>query len=172
MRYYYGDDTSEKAMLELLNARLKSLSPEERAHKTRVGFSLLDLQTVAQQKGYRAAGFELSVDQLRRLVAPVIVYIRPLGYPHFAVLRGIAGNRVLLADPSRGNLSMHTARFAEEYGGVVFVLGRKGEEDIAGHALDLSRSAEYSPPVKERVVHRLERWETFTINMSAWFRPF
>lgn len=172
MRYYFGDDTTEQELLDLLNARFKSLTPEQLARKKRVGFSLLDLKTVAEQKGYRAAGFELKLEQLEKLAAPVIVYVHPLGYHHFAVLRGIAGGRALLADPTRGNVSMHTAQFAKEYGGAVFALGRAGEADLTRYPLDMSRLLEYAPPEKERVIRRLDRWEGFTINMAAWFRPF
>ncbi|MGH8479632.1 MAG: C39 family peptidase [Gammaproteobacteria bacterium] len=156
MRYYYGDDTSEREMLDLMNVRLRSLPRAELLRKQQSGFSLLDLQIVAEQKGYKAAGFILSVDQLRKLVAPVMVYVRPLGYQHFAILRGIAGDRVLLADPARGNLSMSTSRFEEEYGGVILALGRKGEQAIESHRLDFRTSVQYAAPEKERVVHRLD----------------
>ncbi|MGH8651117.1 MAG: cysteine peptidase family C39 domain-containing protein [Gammaproteobacteria bacterium] len=79
---------------------------------------------MAQQKGYQAAGFKLTVGQLPQLLAPVIVHVQPFGYHHFAVLRGVAGDRVYLADPGRGNLRMSIARFLDEWAGVVFVLGR------------------------------------------------
>ena len=95
MVYYYGEDTSEKEILELLNARLETMTEEEQTRKTRIGFSLLDLKIVAQQKGYRAAGFKLTVDQLPRLLAPVIVYVQPFGYHHFAVLREWRGGSCL-----------------------------------------------------------------------------
>jgi hypothetical protein len=36
-----------------------------------------------------AADFELTIDQLKQLAAPVIVFVQPLGYKRFAVLRGI-----------------------------------------------------------------------------------
>lgn len=156
MRYYYGDDTSEREMLDLLNVRLRALPRADLLRKQRIGFSLLDLKIVAEQKGYKAAGFELGLDQIGKLVAPVLVYLRPLGYDHFAILRGVAGDRVLLADPARGNLSMNTSRFAEEYGGVIFALGRKGEEAIESHRLDFRTSVQYAAPEKERVVHRLD----------------
>lgn len=156
MRYYYGDDTSEREILDLMNARLRLLPRADLLRKQRSGYSLLDLKIVAEQKGYKAAGFQLSLDQLGKLVAPVMVYVSPLGYNHFAILRGVAGNRVLLADPARGNLSMTTSRFAEEYGGVIFALGRKGEEAIESHRLDFRTSVQYAAPEKERVVHRLD----------------
>jgi predicted double-glycine peptidase len=166
MTYYYGDETSEQELLDLLNIRLESLSKEERARKKRSGFSLLDLKIVAQQKGFQAAGVELSLDQLRELKAPAVVYTRPLDYHHFAILRGIVGDRVYLADPSRGNLRVSIRRFASEYGGVVFVLGRPGEEDITTYPLALGRPDDFAKPEPRRVVERLDRF-----NMAAWFRP-
>ncbi len=143
MVHYYGEHTSEKEILELLNTRLETMTKEEQARKKRIGFSLLDLKIVAQQKGYRAAGFKLTVDQLPQLLAPVIVHVQPFGYYHFAVLRGVAGDRVYLADPGRGNLRMSIARFLDEWEGVVFVLGKAGEEKITHYSLALSRGIDY-----------------------------
>ncbi|MGH8607721.1 MAG: C39 family peptidase [Gammaproteobacteria bacterium] len=143
MGHYYGEHTSEKEILELLNTRLETMTKEEQARKKRIGFSLLDLKIVAQQKGYRAAGFKLTVDQLPQLLAPVIVHVQPFGYYHFAVLRGVAGDRVYLADPGRGNLRMSIARFLDEWEGVVFVLGKAGEEKITHYSLALSRGIDY-----------------------------
>jgi predicted double-glycine peptidase len=143
LRYYYGEDTSEQDILERLNRLLSDLTDEEWAHKRRIGFSLLDLKKVALEKGYRAAGFELPVDKLRLLAAPVLVYVHPFDYHHFAILRGIAGDRVYLADPSRGNLRMSLSRFTDEYGGVIFVLGKPGEEDITRYPLALGRDSDH-----------------------------
>lgn len=171
MTYYYSEETSEQELLDLLNIRLQSFSEEERARKKRNGFSLLDLKIVAQQKGFEADGFEVSVDQLRLLRAPALVYVRPLDYHHFAILRGIAGDRVYLADPSRGNLRISVPRFASEYGGVVFVLGRPGEKDITTYPLALARSDDFAKPEPRRAFERLERIGPFAVNMGASFRP-
>lgn len=168
---YFGENTSEREMLDLLNIRLKGLSKEESSRKKRVGFSLLDLKYVAQQKGYKAAGFRLTFDQLRQLAAPVIVFVRPFGYHHFAVLRGIAGDRVFLADPSRGNLRMRTAQFLDEYGGVVFVLGKAGEEYIKSYPLALSRSDDYVRPDRKRLTNSLNKFGSYTTNLAVRTRP-
>jgi hypothetical protein len=109
----------------------------------RIGYSLLDLKNAAEQRGYQDAGFSLTLEQLRQLSAPVIVYVRPLGYNHFAVLRGVAGKRVYLADPGRGNLTMSTQRFLNEWAGTVFVLGKDGEEDISNYPLAPDRLRDY-----------------------------
>ena len=171
MVHYYGEHTSEKEILELLNARLETMTEEERARKTRIGFSLLDLKVVAQQKGYQAAGFKLSVDQLPQLLAPVIVYVRPFGYHHFAVLRGVAGDRVYLADPGRGNLRMSIERFLDEWAGVVFVLGKAGEEKITHYPLALSRGTDYPSPRLRQAAHQGDQAASSAVNLVLRARP-
>ena len=93
-------------------------------------FSLLDLQRVAQARGYNAQGFRLEPEQLAMLGGPVIVFIEPRGYEHFAVLRGVRGDRVYLADPSRGNIRMPGYTFLEGWlqdggTGIIFVVEPK-----------------------------------------------
>lgn len=136
MTYYFGEQTSEQQILELLRV---GLTDGQAALKQLRGFSLLDLKHVAQRKGYKAAGFKLTIEQLKLVVAPVIVYVSPRGYPHFAVLRGISGGRVLLADPARGNLRLSIASFLDEWDGTVFVLGKAGEETIRDYPLTVPR---------------------------------
>lgn len=132
--YYFGEEASEKDILDMLQ---RNLTEEERQRKAQRGFSLLDLKRVARDKGYQAAGFRLRLSQLPKLAAPVIVFLEPQGYKHFAVLRGIQGGRVFLADPARGNLRMSIDHFEEEWReGIVFVLGREGSV-IQNHALAL-----------------------------------
>lgn len=132
LTYYFGDESSEQHILDLLEG---PLTEEERKTKLIRGFSLLDLKEVAQRMGYRAAGFKLTVNQVAQLAAPVIVFVEPLGYKHFAVYRGIDRGRVYLADPVRGNLRMSIDRFLDEWAGIVFVLSRPGEESILDHPL-------------------------------------
>jgi uncharacterized protein len=136
LTYYFGEEISEQAILQLL---VSGLTKDQQRLKAQRGFSLLDLKQVAQAKGYRAAGFKLTIEQLQQLAAPVIVFVQPLGYKHFAVLRGIDRGRVFLADPSRGNLRMSIGRFLSEWDGIIFVLGKPGEEDITTYPLALPR---------------------------------
>lgn len=143
---------SFQQILDLLEG---PLSKEEKQKKLLRGFSLLDLKQVAQLKGYRAAGFKLTVNQLAQLVAPVIVFVEPFGYKHFAVYRGMDRGRVYLADPVRGNLRMSIGRFLDEWGGIVFVLSRPGEEAIRHYPLELPR-AEYVQPEIARLNGQLD----------------
>jgi predicted double-glycine peptidase len=110
LRYGFGNSVTEAQVM----VRLFDLPTEaEKADRRRTGFSLLDLQRVAQTQGYDAQGFRLEPGQLPMLGGPVIVFIEPRGYKHFAVLRGIRGDRVYLADPSRGNIRMPMYTFLE-----------------------------------------------------------
>ncbi len=85
---------------------------------------------MAQARGYKAQGFRLEPQNLSKLSGPVIVFIEPRGYKHFAVLRGVRGDRVYLADPSRGNIRMPAYRFLDSWlgdkgKGIIFVVEPK-----------------------------------------------
>lgn len=134
LTFYFGDSTSEREILTLLE---NPLSEEEKKTKSTHGFSLLDLKQVAQTKGYRAAGFKLSFSEVVQLKAPVIVFLEPLGYKHFAVYRGFDRGRIYLADPARGNLRMSMGRFLDEWKGIIFVLGKDTERTIEEHPLSV-----------------------------------
>lgn len=124
LRYGFGEDVTEPQILDEL---FGLLSEDEQAVARETGFSLLNLQQVAQARGFRAAGFRLEPDQIAMLGGAVIVYIEPRGYRHFAVLRGVRGDRVYLADPSRGNIRMPAYKFLETWvqedgTGIIFVV--------------------------------------------------
>jgi predicted double-glycine peptidase len=143
MIYYFGHQTSEPAILKML---FEPMSEEERKEKSQRGFSLLDLKHVANRMGFQAEGFRLSADQLVQLSAPVIVYLEAEGYKHFAVYRGMSWRRVYLADPARGNLRLSRERFLEEWQGIIFALGRDGEESIKDYPLSVQQNPDYGQP--------------------------
>jgi predicted double-glycine peptidase len=124
LRYGLGDDVTEAQILVQL---FDLLSDNEKATARSSGFSLLHLQRVAKARGYAAEGFRLEPAQLTMLAGPVLVYIEPRGYKHFAVLRGVRGDRVYLADPSRGNIRMPMYAFIDSWlqddgKGIIFVV--------------------------------------------------
>jgi uncharacterized protein len=126
LTYGLNDPVGEDA---LLRALLDPLAPDQMAALQKKGLSLLDLQRLAQSRGHKAQGFRIGRDQLVKLSYPVIVFIRPHGYRHFAVFKGLRGDRVYLADPSLGNVRMPLYQFldmwANEAGqGVIFVVER------------------------------------------------
>ena len=158
MSYYFGEETSEQQMLELINV---GLTRDERTRKLLSGFSLLDLQRAARAKGFQSAGFRVTLEQLTQLAAPVIVFVQPLGYRHFAVLRGVDRGRVFLADPARGNLRMSLGRFLGEWHGIIFVLGKPGEEALTTYPLALPRPDYVQPELQLLRVGRMLAPGTF-----------
>lgn len=127
LTYGVGDSVAEaEILLQLMN----SLPQDQEVLKKKEGFSLADLQSVALQRGHKSAGFRLAPEHLAKLKGPVIVFIQPRGYKHFAVLRGVKGDRVFLADPSLGNVRMPAYRFLDEWldesgKGIIFVVEAK-----------------------------------------------
>ncbi len=145
LRYGFGDEVTERDILK----ELFDLLPEDEEDlRRKEGFSLLDLQHVAQARGYKAQGFRLEPQFLAELGGPVIVFIEPRGYKHFAVLRGVRGDRVYLADPSRGNVRMPAYRFLESWvgetgKGIIFVIEPK--TGLPEGTMPLALSAEGLP---------------------------
>lgn len=147
LRHGLGAAVTERDVMDDL---FRLLSDDERLIVGRSGFSLLHLQRVAQRRGYDADGFRLSPAQLTMLDGPVIVFIEPRGYKHFAVLRGVRGDRVYLADPSRGNIRMPLYRFLDDWvqddgRGVIFVVEPRTGLPSAPSPLAL-RPGPVSPP--------------------------
>jgi predicted double-glycine peptidase len=105
------------------------------------------MKRVAQEKGYQAGGFRLTLKQLHQLAAPVIVYLEPREYRHFAVLRAVRNGMVYLADPARGNMRMRIDQFLDEWQGhIIFALGKAGEENIQNYPLLPRQSFVDVPP--------------------------
>ncbi len=115
--------TEAEILLQLLN----SLPKDEELLKKKEGFSLADLQSVALMRGHKSVGFRIAPEYLAKLKGPVIVFIQPRGYKHFAVLKGVKGDRIYLADPSLGNIRIPAYTFLDDWldetgKGVIFVV--------------------------------------------------
>lgn len=122
MRYYFGDKVTEE---EILQSILNPMTEEEARDREKYGLSLLDLKRCAEQRGYQAVAVKMNYASLPLLKGPILIHLETQNYKHFAVLKGVWGDRIYLADPSRGNIRMSVDRFAKEWSGVALVLGKK-----------------------------------------------
>jgi predicted double-glycine peptidase len=118
LTYGLMDTVSER---EILSQAMSTLSAAGVDLRRKEGLSLLDLQRVSEARGHKAMGFRLNPRYLSKLEMPVMVYIEPRNYEHFAVLKGVRGNMAYLADPSLGNTRMPLYRFLDMW------LGENGE---------------------------------------------
>ena len=119
LTYEFKDNTPETAVVTWLLRRTDPVKVQ--AQK---GFSLLDLKHFVQARGYHAEGFsEMSVEELADLRMPAIVPIRSKGVDHFVIVRGIFGDRVVLADPAFGNMTIKARKFQEIWKqGIAFIV--------------------------------------------------
>ncbi|SHH18839.1 hypothetical protein SAMN05428948_3221 [Massilia sp. CF038] len=117
LTYHYGQRFTEQQVFEQMYAR------GDQARIRREGFSLLDMQAFLAAHGYRADGFQLPLEKLSEAGLPAIVLLSDKGYQHFVVVKGIAGDRVLLGDPARGTRALTRAAFhAAWVGKLLFVI--------------------------------------------------
>ena len=121
MRYYFNEDVTEADLLETA----KSVIGVSEGQLKEKGLSLLDLKKIAEHYGFRAQGFKLKKEQLKLLKGPVLIFFKPFGYEHFAVLKGVKGDRVYIADPSRGHYRDAIYRFTKEWTGITLVLDKE-----------------------------------------------
>lgn len=112
LRYQHGVPVTERSVaLGLINRQEYLKNPE--LVRLRQGFSLLDLKRFVDELGFEGIGLgQLAFNDLLER-APVIVPVNLHGYPHFVVFRGATQDRVLLADPAFGNVTMPVSRFIE-----------------------------------------------------------
>lgn len=137
-RHYFADEINEKVVLTGI---LSAMTPEDIVDRQENGFSLLDMKNFAVNQGYQAVGVKLKYASLLKLKEPVLIHLERDNYKHFAVLKGVRGDRVFLADPSRGNIRMSMERFAQEWTGVALVLSKHGFAMSANNPLALSDQA-------------------------------
>lgn len=95
---FYGQNLTEKALLQAMNLGNSQASFEEMAR-------------AMPQFGFRAQGYAANWEQLLRLKIPVILYVKHRKDDHFTVLRGISEDTVWLADPSVGNRTYSREQF-------------------------------------------------------------
>ncbi|MEK7538413.1 MAG: cysteine peptidase family C39 domain-containing protein [Patescibacteria group bacterium] len=126
MRMHFGDERYDEA--SLLKKYMETASEESIAESMKNGFSLLEMEKFSTSLGYTTSKKILSFEELERLVAfvPVLVYLEVGKFRHFAVVRGIQKDVVLLGDPSRGNVEYTREEFLSEWGKLKGVSQEKG----------------------------------------------
>jgi predicted double-glycine peptidase len=116
LRYHYGVNVNETEVFRSMFER----GDQERIRS--VGFSMLDMRTYLESRGYGADGLRLSLDRLAALHIPAIALITHDGYRHFVVVKGVSRDRVLVGDPTFGLQTYSRADFEAVWNGVVLAI--------------------------------------------------
>jgi uncharacterized protein len=106
INFYLDDPVSE---IEIINTLLNSVPLAK--IKERRGFSLYDLKSYALSKGYDVSGYKMDMEFLRKLNKHVLVPSKFRNNRHFVVVKGVIADRVFIADPTAGNVSMKVSQF-------------------------------------------------------------
>ena len=133
MRQRYDYSCGSAALATLLSSGYEDAVSEgmvfskmyEAGDKERIrtqGFSLLDMKKYLESEGYQADGFRISLDKLAELGVPAITILNMKGYHHFVVIKGIAGNEILVSDPAAGTTVLPRPQFETMWNGVLFVI--------------------------------------------------
>jgi hypothetical protein len=138
LAYHYGDPVSEAQVFQYMYER------GDQAKIQREGFSLLDIKIYLESHGYKADGFETSLDKLASVGVPAIVLISDNGYHHFVVVKGMLAGKVLVGDPSIGSRIIPRSEFERLWSnGIVFVITSK--RDLATFNADAEWSTGMAP---------------------------
>lgn len=116
LRYHYGGSQDEEKVFRGM------WSEGDRPQIRRLGFSLLDMKRYLASIGYKADGFEVTLDEVAKAGVPGIVLINLNGYKHFVVVKGVGDDEVLVGDPALGLKPMSKAEFNKAWNGVYFAL--------------------------------------------------
>ena len=102
--------------------------------RQRQGFSLLDLKRYVERRGMVGRGYgRMSLVELAAFKSAAIIPVRTHGYDHFVVFIGRVGDRVVLADPAFGNMTVTVDRFERIWqNGIAFMVFHREEDIEAG----------------------------------------
>lgn len=89
----------------------------------RQGFSMLDMKTYLQRRGYRSNGFKVPLD---RLNVPAITIVNQQGYLHFVIIKGSNAREILVGDPSAGIKAIDRQVFEAMWGNRILFLIEDG----------------------------------------------
>ena len=121
LRFHYGLNVHEAEVFQSMYER------GDQARIRSVGFSMLDMRSYLEQRGFRADGLRLSLDRLAALQVPAIALITHDNYRHFVVVKGISADRVLVGDPTFGLQTYTRAEFEQIWNGVVLAVRQTPE---------------------------------------------
>lgn len=136
LRFHYATPVGEGEVFQSMYDR----GDQERIRS--VGFSMLDMRTYLETRGFAADGLRLSLDRLATLGVPAIALITHNNYRHFVVVKGVSATHVLVGDPTFGLQTYTRADFEAVWNGVVLAV-RQTPEGVAPPAYN--RQEEWRP---------------------------
>jgi predicted double-glycine peptidase len=116
LHYHYRLPVDEAAVFKAM------FDVGDKANIEKVGFSLLDMKKYLASIGYQADGYRLGLDELGKVGIPAIALIQIGTYKHFVVIKGVAGDHVLVGDSALGLRVLSADDFRQAWNGIAFLV--------------------------------------------------
>lgn len=97
LKKYYGINESEMSLLSKME-----IKPD---------YSFKDLSTLALSHDIKTVGVKITLEQLKKINKPIILYIKRFGNGHFVIYGGAVDNYIQIDDPAWGSLSYTYGQF-------------------------------------------------------------
>ncbi|WP_198962646.1 C39 family peptidase [Mangrovitalea sediminis] len=131
LTYQFHDPVSESQVFQAM----WKLGNQEAIR--REGFSMWDMKTYLESRGYTANGYEVPLERLITAGLPAIALITENGYAHFVVIKGLDSQDVVLGDPARGTRIMTRAAFeASWHVRILLAVTNHGDQAIFNNVAD------------------------------------
>lgn len=122
LTFYWNRPTSEIEVLKIIRSRY---TDEQWKSREGNGVSFDDLIFAAGKLRFEAAGAELSIDDLPKLAAPVILHLDKGKFQHFSVLRKAASDVFYMADSIVGQIVLTQTDLRSQYTGKALAIAKK-----------------------------------------------
>lgn len=119
----------------------------DRTQIRRLGFSLLDMKLYLSKLGYKADGFQVSLEEVGKAGVPGIALLNIGGYKHFVVVKGVNDDEVLVGDPALGLKSMSRKDFKTAWNGVYFAINSHADRGRAAFNGDVQWASFSRAPI-------------------------
>jgi uncharacterized protein len=116
LTFHYKDPVNEQMVFKWMYEH------GNQAKIRKVGFSMLDMKNYLENRGYKADGYHVNLDQLAGISTPAIVLMDLKGYKHFVVVKGVTDRYVLIGDSASGIRKMSRPEFEGIWKGLAFVI--------------------------------------------------
>lgn len=97
LKKYYGINESEMSLVSEME-----IKPD---------YSFKDISNLASSRDIKTVGVKITLEQLRKIKKPMILYIERFGVGHFVIYGGVVGSYVKIDDPAWGTLKYTYGQF-------------------------------------------------------------
>lgn len=163
LTYHYGLKTSEADAFTAMYEK----GDQEKIKK--VGFSMLDMKHYLSDRGLKANGYKMSLDEVAQSKTPIIALINIGVYRHFVVIKGVDEKNVLIGDPALGLKTVPRSVFEKMWNGIALAL----EKPPGATPVSFNLASEWSPwssaPLR-RTVETNDSLQTVTSNQFILYQ--